>query len=131
MADPNPLAQAASDVGNAFTGVVNTVLGAPGNLTNDAQNAIDTLLSKVESRIGGVLDAIQRAGVPPPPTPADVRASVEQIIQAIVAAEAKLNDSGLVIASGSIEATLRIALPGGIAGADARISMQITPKPVA
>ncbi len=132
MADPNPLAQVAGDIGHALTGVVNTVLAAPANLTHDVQQAIDGLLGTIEGRIADVLDAVRNAAVPlPPPLPAPVNVidTLDQIAQAVALAENILNKSGLVIATGSFEASLSVALPGNIAGAQAKITVQITPKP--
>ncbi len=72
-----------------------------------------------------VVATVETPAPPPPPDPTEV---LEKIVNAINQAETILNKQNLVIATGSVQASLSVNV-GGVAAGQATIQITIQPKP--
>ena len=114
--------------------------GAPGipNPVDEAQKIralLETALPTIAENLAKLVVAAEQlkesiANKTPDLSPSDPVAVLRHIADAITGAEGVLNKSSLVIANSTVEAEVYLEIAPGVAGARAKFTLNVTPKPI-
>ena len=122
---------------DALKGVLNTLPAPPPiafpvpQWVTDLQNQANSLsqqLLALQQQLASLLSAPPQPPSPPPLAPANPVDVLRDIATGVKTAESILNEVNLVIATGAVETELDVAF-GKVAGAHAKIKINLTPKP--